>query len=115
MVGLTCNRKVTLVHHVRGEDTDTYECHIIDGVSWYEKMQVSTSGDGAKPSSTVISRIPEDKLPMFLPEISDYLVLGAVEAISRPSDLRGMKYFRITSVSDNRHDRLLPHVRVSGS
>lgn len=115
MVGLTCNRKVTLVHHVRGDDADTYDCHVIDGVSWYEKVQVSTSGDGAKPSSVVISRIPESKLPEAMPEISDYLVLGVVEAISRPSDLRGMKYFRITSVSDNRYDRLLPHVRVSGS
>lgn len=115
MVGLTCNRKVTLVHHVRGDDTDTYKCHVIDGVSWYEKTQVSTSGDGAKPSSVVISRIPENKLPDDMPEISDYLVLGVVEAISRPSDLRGKKYFRITSVSDNRHERLLPHVRVSGS
>lgn len=115
MVGLTCNRKVTLVHHVRGDDADTYDFHVIDGVSWYEKVQVYTSGDGAKPSSVVISRIPESKLPEAMPEISDYLVLGVVEAISRPSDLRGTKYFRITSVSDNRHDRLLPHVRVSGS
>lgn len=115
MVGLTCNRKVTLVHHVRGDDTDTYECHVIDGVSWYEKVQVSTSGDGAKPSSTIISRIPENKLPEAMPEISDFLVDGVVENVNRPSDLRGMKYFRITSVSDNRHERLLPHIRVSGA
>lgn len=115
MVGLTCNRKVTLVHHVRGRDTDTYECHAIDGASWYEKVQVSTSSDGAKLSSVVISRIPENKLPLCSPEIGDYLVMGTVETVSCPSDLRGMQYFKITSISDNRHERLLPHVRVSGS
>ena len=112
MVGLTCNKKVTLVHHVRGADKDTYECHVIDGVSWYEKVEVSTSSDGAKPQNTVISRIPEKNLPECLPEISDFLVYGVVESVSRPSDLRGTKHFKIKSLSDNRHDRLLPHVRV---
>lgn len=115
MSRLTCDEAVTLVHHVKGNDTDAYMCYPINGASWYEKIQVSTSSDGAMPKSVIISRIPEENLPECLPEISDYLVYGTVEAVSRPSDLKGMLYFRITCVSDNRRSRLLPHVRVSGS
>lgn len=115
MVGPTCSETVTLVHHVKEIDADTYACYPINGASWYEKVQVSTSSDGATPKSVIISRIPVENLPECLPEVSDYLVYGSVAAVARPSDLRGMKYFKITSVSDNRHNRLLPHVRVSGS
>lgn len=115
MDGLTCNKTVTLVHHIKGKDADTYECHIIDGASWYEKVQVSISSDGARPKNAIIARIPEKNLPKQLPETSDFLVFGTVEAVSRPSDLKGIKHFQITSVSDNRLKCLFPHVRVSGS
>ena len=115
MDGLTCNKTVTLVHHIREKDTDTYACHVINGASWYEKLNVSVSSDGARPKNVFVSRIPEKNMPDCLPETTDFLVLGAVEAISRPSDLKGKNYFQITSVSDNRRNCLLPHVRVSGS
>lgn len=115
MDGTTCNKSVTLVHHTRGTDSDTYTCYPIEGVSWYEKVQVTISSDGSRPKNTIISRIPAANMPECMPEISDFIVYGTVSDIARPADLKGQKYFQIKSVSDNRQNCLLPHVRVSGS
>lgn len=110
---LACTETLTLVHHVKAKDADSYECYQINGASWYEKTQVAISADGAKPVNLITVRIPEAALPICLPEKLDFLVKGEISGVSKPADLKGSNYFQITAVSDNRRGSL-PHVKVSG-
>lgn len=110
---LACDEIVTLVHHVKTADADSYVCYPIRGVSWYEKTETAVSTDGAKAVNVYKVRIPEAVLPSCLPEKLDYLVKGEISGVLKPADLKGSNFFQITAVSDNRRGAL-PHVAVSG-
>lgn len=106
-----CDQTVTLVHHVKGNDGDTYTCTTYDNASWFTKQTISTSGDGAKPVNSYEVRIMtrED----ISPSMGDYVVLGAVANVTAPSDLAKHDYFRVTAIGDNRRG-WLAHWRLSG-
>lgn len=113
---LACNEKATLIHHVRTQNADTYVCHILNAISWYEKEAVDVSRDGAKPVNVCKVRIPAaliDENPAAMPQKLDFMVHGECGGIEKASDLQGLPYFQITAVSDNRRGHL-PHVAVSG-
>lgn len=111
---LACNELATLVRHVKNEDSDSYVCYPLCGVSWYEKMETAVSADGARPVNIIKVRIPEEVMPPVFPEKLDYIVKGEVSEIRRPADLKGKSYFQIGAVSDNRRGSLR-HVLVSGT
>lgn len=108
---LGCTETVTLVHHNKDEE-DTYTCTIVNNASWFSKVTISTSGDGAKPVNTYESRLFGEVVGAT-PSTGDYLVKGIVTGIEKPSDLKGLEHFRITAVGDNRRGGL-GHWRVSG-
>jgi hypothetical protein len=108
---LGCTETVTLVHHVKG-DEDTYTCHTFNNASWFSKITISTSADGAKPVNTYEVRIFGD-LTGIQPALGDYVVKGIIDNIEMPHDLKNAVYFRITAIGDNRRGGL-PHWRVSG-
>jgi hypothetical protein len=54
---LECNKTVTLIHHEKGIDGDTYDCIVCNNASWFKKITISTSADGAKPVNTYECRI----------------------------------------------------------
>lgn len=107
---LACDNVVTLIHHEKTED-DLYICTTYTGASWFEKTTISTSGDGVKPANTYEVRI------MGTTDIpaahGDYIARGVVEKVEKPSDLKGLDCFRITSIGDNRRGTLA-HWRFSG-
>lgn len=108
---LMCNQTVTLVHHVKGVDNDTYICTPYGNASWFKKRAISTDGDGAKPSNTYEVRIMGDiEIPVAL---GDFVALGAVSEIEKPADLVNVDHFRITAIGDNRRGGLA-HWRLSG-
>jgi hypothetical protein len=108
---LMCNQTVTLVHHVKGNDGDSYTCKTYSNASWFEKRGISTSKDGAAPSNTYEVRIMtrED----ISPSAGDFVVLGAVANVAAPSDLAKHDHFRVTAIGDNRRGKLA-HWRLSG-
>ena len=105
-----CDQTVTLVHHIKGDDGDTYACTTYEKASWFKKQTITTSADGAKPVNTYEVRIlgTQD----ISPALGDYVALGAVSGVSKPSDLKG-DHFRVTSIGDNRRGTLA-HWRLSG-
>lgn len=109
---IACDQTITLIKHIMGEDTDAYTCTTVSGASWYSKTVIVTSGDGAKPANTFEVRIFGNL--DIEPAPGDYVALGTVEAVTKPSELKGVEHFRITSVGDNRRGGLA-HWRVSGS
>lgn len=119
---LECDKTVTLIHHEKGVDGDTYLCIPVSSASWFQKTTISTSGDGAKPSNSYECRIMtnDEGIPIFesvinefIPSLGDYVALGVVSGIMKPSDLKNIVCFRITSIGDNRRG-FLPHWRLSG-
>lgn len=107
------DQTITLVKHIK-TDTDTYACYRMNGASWFAKTTISTSGDGAKPVNTYVSRIPAENFPTGIqPAAGDYMVRGVVTAIAKPSDLKGLDYFRVTAVGANNRGGL-SHWRVDG-
>ena len=109
---LGCNQTITLVHHVADDNSDVYICHTVNNASWFAKNTIATSGDGAKPVNTYDVRIMED-LAGHIPELGDYCVLGVVEHVEKPADLKDVEHFRITAIGKNFRG-VLPHWRVSG-
>lgn len=107
---LECNNTVTLLHIDHNSDDDSIECIVFEGASWFKKNTITTSGDGAKPVNTYESRIMTDK--DIKAELGDWLVLGAVESVEKPSDVT-LDKFRITAIGDNRRG-ILGHWRFSG-
>ena len=107
---LECTNTVTVVHHIKGADGDTYTCAVYDNASWFSRRTISTSGDGTKPANVYEVRI------MVVEEITvsvgDYVALGAVNVVA-PSALAGYDHFRLTAVGDNRRGKLA-HWRLSG-
>lgn len=108
---LGCTETITLIHHIKGDD-DSYTCHIANKASWFSKVTIATSADGAKPVNTFDVRI-FDEFSGVEPSLGDYVVKGIVESIEKPSDLKNKVYFRITAIGDNRRGSLA-HWRVSG-
>ena len=108
---LMCDQTVTLVHHVKGDDGDTYRCTTHERASWFKRNTITTSGDGAKPVNSYEVRImgTED----ISPSLGDYVALGTVSNVSTPSDLSGVDHFRVTAIGDNRRGTLA-HWRLSG-
>lgn len=105
-----CYEVVTIIHHNKETDTDTYTCLTYENASWFKKTTISTSKEGAKPSNTYEVRImTKEEINVSL---GDYVALGAVE-VQKPSDLKNVDHFRITALGDNRRGRL-PHWRLSG-
>lgn len=109
---LGCTETVTLIHHVKTEDGDAYICHTVNNASWFSKVTISTSADGAKPVNTYEVRLFGD-FPWVEIALGDYMVKGIVDNIEKPSDLKNKPHFRITAIGDNRRGGLA-HWRVSG-
>lgn len=108
---LACNETVTLIHHDKGVDGDTYICTVLEGASWHKRNTITTSGDGAKPVNTYEARIMTSN--NIEAALGDYIARGKVKGIEKPSDLVGLDKFRITAIGDNRRG-ILPHWRFSG-
>lgn len=108
---LGCTETVTLVHHIKDDD-DTYTCHTVKNASWFEKVTIATSADGAKPVNTYEVRLFVENLGVE-PSLGDYCVKGIVKDIEAPADLKNERYFRITAIGDNTRGGLA-HWRVSG-
>lgn len=108
---LGCTEAVTLVHHIK-DDEDTYICQTVNNASWFSKVTISTSNEGAKPVNTFEVRLFGD-LTGLQPALGDYVVKGIIKNIEKPADLKNEVYFRITAIGDNRRGGL-PHWRVSG-
>lgn len=109
---LECNKTVTLIHHEKGVDADTYTCTVYDGASWFKKNTIVTSADGAKPVNTYVARIMTNE--DIKCELGDYLALGTVSKVEKPSQLKEFDSFRITSIGDNRRGVHLAHWRFDG-
>lgn len=109
---IACDQTITLIKHTAEKDSDTYSCTVVNGASWYAKTVISTSADGARPGNTYEVRIIGNA--DISPAPGDYVARGIVSNITKPSDLKAIEHFRITSVGDNRRGSL-PHWRVSGA
>lgn len=112
---LACDETATLVHRVEEGEADRYVCTVLCGVSWFAKTCVALSADGAKPVNTLRARIPEGVLPDGVkPHEGDYLVRGAVPELNGPEELKGLEYFVVSAVGNNRRGGM-PHWSVSGA
>lgn len=109
---IACDQTITFIKHITETDSDTYNCVTVAGASWYAKTVITTSGDGAKPANTYEVRVFGNA--DISPAPGDYVARGIVESIKKPSELKAIEHFRITSVGDNRRGSL-PHWRLSGS
>lgn len=108
---LECNKNITIVHHNKETDGDLYICKSYSNASWHKRNTITTSADGAKPVNTYEARImTTESIDIAL---GDYVVLGSVQSIEKPLDLKDFDHFRITAIGDNRRG-LLAHWRVSG-
>ena len=107
---LACDKTVTLVRC----DGEGYACTVIEGVSWFEKLQVTVQDTGLASANTIKVRIPAARVPAdTLPQTGDILILGAVSApLERPADLDKYRHAKIMGVGDNRRGRL-PHLAVT--
>lgn len=108
---LGCTETITLVHHVK-DDNDTYICRTVKNASWFSKVTIATSADGAKPVNTYDVRIVGGFSDVE-PALGDYVVKGIVTGIEKPADLKNEVYFRITAIGNNNRTPL-PHWRLSG-
>lgn len=110
---LACDKTITVVRYA----DEAYTCTAIEGVSWFEKLQVSVKDKGLTAANTFTIRIPAARLPAgFQPQTEDKVVLGEVTApISKPGDLAAYHYFTVKGVGDNRRGPgRRPHVVVTG-
>lgn len=112
---VACNKVLTLVHHIKSEDGDEYECTIIPSCSWFSRLRTSLTDRGAMMQRYTYVRFP--KLPDGAKiEKGDFIVNGIVSAISRPSDLGGMEYMTVLDIADNTRGGgvMLPHWSIVG-
>ncbi|MBO7319038.1 MAG: hypothetical protein J6V06_03345 [Clostridia bacterium] len=108
---LQCDNVVTIIHHEKEPDGDTYTCTTKSDASWFKKTAITTAADGAKPSNIYEVRIMTDDF-IYISH-GDYVALGIVLDIQKPADLKSVDHFRITAIADNRRGKL-PHWRLSG-
>jgi len=116
---LACTEIVTHIQmqYDREKDADVYICTPIDGVSWFGKLVATPENKGLTGAVKVTVRIPEDKMPDIAINRGDFIVKGVVASIEKQADLKGLEYFSVLSVGDNRRSRRkdLRHWVVSGS
>lgn len=112
---LACTKTITLIHHIKGTDGDTYTCHQITEASWYSKLQTALLDRGAKEQRYTRVRFPSLPSGVTMCE-GDYLVNGTVTTITKEADLAGYEYCTILDISDNTRDGgvSLPHWSVMG-
>lgn len=108
-----CNHTVTLVRHIAHRSGDEYACEVIVGVSWHGRRGDAPSASaGEAPRDCYTVRIPNERVPEELPQAGDIMVLGILAEYAGRKSLEGREWFRVSSVSDNRRGKLLPHVTV---
>lgn len=130
------NADITLYNHKCNKNTrlDKWQRTVIEGVHFYVDNKVSIGDKGLNSAKACKIRIPEDAdcEKSFLLEdeylrkedISSYWTLQEDDIVVRgicdieiekPADLKNknVKYFKITSWSDNRFGGL-PHWRIGG-
>jgi len=116
---LACTETITRIQltHDKETGTDSYTCTRIEAVSWFGKLIATPENKGLTGAVKVTVRIPEDKMPDIAISRGDFIVRGAVESIEKQSDLKGLEYFTVLSVGDNRRSQRkdLRHWAVSGS
>ena len=109
---LQCDKVVTIIHHNKETDSDTYTCTTYGDASWFAKTAIITGAEtGAKPSNTYEVRLMTSE--GITVSFGDYVALGIVLDIQKPADLKSVDHFRVTAVGDNRRGKL-PHWRLSG-
>ena len=106
---LACNKTLTLVHHIKEQNGDRYECVLIPNCSWFSKLRSTLTDRGA-----MLQRYTQVRFPVM--PIGAQIVKGVVSAVSRPSDLDGMEYITVMDVADNTRGGgvMLPHWAVIG-
>lgn len=103
MVG--CTETVTLVKC----DGEVYTATVIEGVSWFDKVQVKLESAGLVFANATKVRIPADSIPAVLPETGDQLIRGTLPlglTVEKPADLAPYHPRKIMAVGDNRRGRL---------
>lgn len=107
-----CNNTVTVVHHEKAKNGDSYTCHVIVGVSWHGKRGMApTANGGFAPRDEYIVRIPAERVPDVLPKPGDFIVKGILAEYTGRCCLAEQEYFEVSFVGDNRRG-LLPHLVV---
>ena len=110
---LECTDTVTIVRQIQGENTDSYTCEVIAGVSWFGTMGDTTRDRaGEAPEQEYSVRIPASLVPAELPKAGDVFVRGILAEYGNYGSLEGREHFRVATVGDNRRGRLLPHIVV---
>lgn len=116
---LACTESITHIRltHDKDRDMDFYICTPIEGVSWFGKLIATPENKGLTGAVKVTVRIPEDKMPDIVIKRGDFVVRGTVESIEKQCDLKGLEYFAVLSVGDNRRSKRkeLRHWVVSGA
>ena len=114
---LACTETITHIRLRYETDTDAYICTAIHGVSWFGKLIATPENKGLTGAAKITVRIPEDAMPDITIRNGDFIVRGAVDAIEKQADLKGLEYFTVLSVGDNRRSRRkdLRHWVVSGA
>ena len=107
---LGCENTITIIHHNKDVDGDTYVCTVYDKASWFKKLTISTSGDGAKPVNSYDVRIM-GTMDIDI-SVGDFVAIGIVGGIKKQSDIKA-DHFRVTAIGDNRRGGLA-HWRISG-
>ena len=106
---LACNETITIIR-CNGE---SYTTVVINGVSWYDKIQAKLESTGMTYANEVKIRIPTASLPDKLPEVGDLVIKGVIPDIPTvPADIAPYKPRKIMAVGDNRRGRI-PHVAVT--
>lgn len=111
---LACDKTITVVRYA----DEVYTPTVIQGVSWFEKLQVAVQDKGLAAANTFTVRIPAAQLPAgFLPRTGDTVVQGVVTTpITKPADLTAYHHFTVKGVGDNRRGPgRRPHVVVTGT
>ncbi len=98
---LMCNEIMTLVHHIKGNDTDTYTCTGIPNCSWYAKTKAVYTDQGMKYARIVKARFQSLPAGAVMAR-GDFIVRGTVTSVTKPSDLEGTEYAKIVEIGDNR-------------
>ena len=118
-VMLACTETITHIRlcYDRKTDLESYICTAIHGVSWFGKLIATPENKGLTGAAKITVRIPEDAMPDITIRNGDFIVRGAVDAIETQADLKGLEYFTVLSVGDNRRSRRkdLRHWAVSGA
>jgi len=105
---LMCDKTITLVK----SDGEAYTTTAIEGVSWFDKVQVKLESTGLVFANATKVRIPSAVIPSTLPKVGDILILGEVTtALEKPADLAPYRHVKVMAVGDNRRGRL-PHLAV---